>query len=384
MKKILFIAIVAIAFVSCKEKYNVEVNGKIVGSSGSVVYLVESTITGDLIIDSLKVNDSEKFSFQTNITEQTFYKVRNGLEAITLIVKPDDRISLNANTAGLIESAVIEGSNESSKYLELVKDFVRTEQKFTELRNKLSSLRVTDGYSEESKYEIDKEYLTEKIRHRNKCAMYIQENPTSLSSLLVVYHKFSDGKYILSKGVDLPFIKIACDSLVKYFPNSKRVELLIKDFDLMKNEANSQVLNDIVQSAQTSLPELLLPNYKGDSISLSSLKGKVVILNFWSYTDKGSVSNNQFLKSLYNEYKSKGLVIYSVSLDNNIEEWNKAVNFDQLPWINVIDTNYPNTIQTRIYNITSIPSYFIIDKDGEIVGRDLPLKRLKIRIENKL
>jgi len=384
MKRIFLFAIATTILFSCSEKKNVEISGKIDKGNGKTIYLIESTTKGDIIVDSTILNQKSTFLFKQNIEQQKFYKLNSETESILLLAKPNDKIVVNTNISDLTTNASISGSSESEKYLSLVKELKNTEKTISELKEKHNQLLLSENYSTDIKNDIEKEYLKAKILYRNKAAKYIQDNPTSLTSILVVYQKFSDGKYILNKEIDLPFIKIACDSLTKHFPKNSRVELLVKDYNNMTKTAESIAFNEFIQASESSLPELLLPNTEGKEISLRGLKGKVVILNFWSYTNKESVANNLVLKSLYKEYNSRGLEIYSVSLDRNREEWKKAVNFDQLPWINVIDTNYPETIQTRTYNVTQVPTFYLINRDNEIIGRDLSLKRLKIRIEHQL
>ena len=117
---------------------------------------------------------------------------------------------------------------------------------------------------------------------------------------------------------------------------------------------------------------------------LSSLKGKVILLSFWASTNKDSRLFNRELKRVYNKFKSRGVEIYQVSLDNNKVYWEAALLQDELPWINVCELSYPNSYAASIYNVTQLPTNFLISKKGEIVGRNLQGTLLDDKIQENL
>jgi hypothetical protein len=109
------------------------------------------------------------------------------------------------------------------------------------------------------------------------------------------------------------------------------------------------------------------------------------LLSFWASWNKESINENLKLKSFYQKYKNKGFEIYQVSLDNNKEAWQQAVNFDELPWINVSDLAYPNSEAAMRYNIQSLPTHFLLTKDqSDILGKNLSTRDLEIKLSNHL
>jgi peroxiredoxin len=112
--------------------------------------------------------------------------------------------------------------------------------------------------------------------------------------------------------------------------------------------------------------DLSLPDLNGKLVSLSDLKGKVVLIDFWASWCGPCRHNNPHLVKLYNKYHGKGLEIYGVSLDENMNNWKKAVHHDKLAWIQVIDDKGWEAPSASSYGVDMIPSSFLIDRRGVI------------------
>jgi len=130
--------------------------------------------------------------------------------------------------------------------------------------------------------------------------------------------------------------------------------------------------------------EIALTSPKGDTISLSSFQGKVVLIDFWaSWCGPCRLSNRQLIK-LYSKYKSKGFEIYGVSLDEDKKDWMKAIKQDKVAWTQVID-NRGWEAQTAIdWGLYQIPTSYLINKDGIIVGMDLEKNDLEKALKDLL
>ena len=99
-------------------------------------------------------------------------------------------------------------------------------------------------------------------------------------------------------------------------------------------------------------------------MTLKSLTGKFVLLSFWASSDRACVSQNLELKKIYEKYKKQGFEIFQVSFDNSPESWKKSVDYDELPWISVIDDTYPNSVVAGNYNVNQLPAK-LPDRKGQ-------------------
>ena len=133
--------------------------------------------------------------------------------------------------------------------------------------------------------------------------------------------------------------------------------------------------------------EIALPSVTGDTIKLSSLKGKVVLLDFWASWCGPCRYTNKNLVKLYAKYKDKGFEIYSVSLDDHAQQWKNAIKKDKIQWLQVNEGGGWEAKTAQTWNISALPTSFLIDKEGKLLAMDLEGKELenalKYLIENK-
>ncbi|MES1221838.1 MAG: TlpA disulfide reductase family protein [Bacteroidota bacterium] len=130
--------------------------------------------------------------------------------------------------------------------------------------------------------------------------------------------------------------------------------------------------------------EIALTNPKGDTVSLSALQGKVVLIDFWASWCGPCRMSNKYLVKLYSKYKSKGFEIFGVSLDEDKKDWVKAINKDKISWSQVIDDRGWQAATAIDWNLYQIPTSYLINKDGIIVGVDLERNDLEKALKELL
>lgn len=158
----------------------------------------------------------------------------------------------------------------------------------------------------------------------------------------------------------------------------KTSAVFVMAFLLMANVVQAQIKQGY------KAPEVALPAATGDTIRLSSLKGKVVLLDFWaSWCGPCRISNKGLVK-LYPKYKDKGFEILGVSLDEDRKDWQQAVKKDKINWLQVNDNGGWESGTASRWGINAIPTSYLIDKDGTLVAMDLEGKELEKALKQLL
>ena len=161
---------------------------------------------------------------------------------------------------------------------------------------------------------------------------------------------------------------------------SRYLELYGKRNPNLTKQLKSAIASIQAQLIGNPAPEIALPNPQGDTLRLSSLKGKYVLIDFWASWCGPCRRENPNVVRVYNEYKDKGFEILGVSLDRSKAPWEKAIQQDGLTWLHVSDLNYFNGEAAQTYGVHAIPHTVLVDPDGNIAAKNLRGKAL----ENKL
>ena len=120
----------------------------------------------------------------------------------------------------------------------------------------------------------------------------------------------------------------------------------------------------------TALPEITLPNVNDSMVSLSSLKGKVVLVDFWASWCGPCRQSNPSVVKLYRKYKDRGFEVFGISIDDKKNAWVKAIKQDKIKYIQVNDTGGWNSKVATAFRIEAIPTSFLLDKAGNVVAID--------------
>ena len=381
MKKLLVYLILLISIIGCNNNNKANIKGTIPGAEGKYLVLKNIVISTPVILDSVKIKKSGKFEFNVEINEAGFYQLAFSDNNFSLLLlEPGENSNIRFSGPNLSESYSITGSEGSLLIQELD----------SHLRNTVAKMDSITVIYKENMDKPDFDSLSIKLNQSYEKLIKIQRSYsigfilghlTSLASIKALYQKYDPSTYVMNDMKDLQYMKLVADSLEVYYPESKDVMALKADLDKGLAYYNLMRVQNMAKSSEESTLDISLPDQKGDTISLSSLKGKYVLLSFWASWNKESITENLDFKQLYKKYKSSGFEIYQVSFDNDKEAWLRAIRFDELPWISVSDLKYPNSNLVQLYNITQVPSNYFMDKDGVLVARDLHGKALRIKLQ---
>lgn len=368
--RVLFFLVAALLVLGgCKKEKEFTIRGKITHAEDQTIVLEELHTTSLKKIAETKINKKGEFEISAMTGIPTFYLLKlNDQSFITLLVDSAETVTVEADAANFDREYNIEGSP-GSEQVKLL------DSKLKETRHKLDSIRSLDNlYKGNPEYdsvrprwaeEYDK-IVQEQIDFSTN---FVRENPFSMASVLALYQKFGtdDPSFIVR---DLQVMKTAASALNSIYPKSEQVQALYNNTLQIVREKQSADMKKFIQEQGDNSPDIVLPDPSGNEVALSSLRGKVVLLQFWAAVDRASRIQNPVLVEAYNKYKRKGFEIYQVSVDVNRAEWVDAIDQDKLNWINVGDME-GSRLAAAVYNVQSVPFNYLLNKEGEIVAKNL-------------
>lgn len=353
--------------ISCNSEQKFHVKGQFSSATNQVIYLEHRALSGIEIIDSTKLGANGSFSFKGLAPQNPeFYQLRIDGKAVPFVVEGDEDINVVGDLKDLHNSFKVENSieNDQIKVIDLKTQEVKSQI------NHLESIHSQKGID-------DLEYLSsiDSVLNVYKLdiAKIILGNPSGPAAYYAVFQKINN--YLIFDPYDkkdYPMYGAVATSWDKNYNGTDRAKHLY-DFTMTalkvrkKQEQQVAMLENAPVITNTSLPDISLKDVDGKSVSLSSLIGKVVVLDFTVYNSEFSPKHNIDLNNIYSQLKSQGLEIYQISFDSDEHLWKNAAN--NLPWVTVRD---PESVYSRLlstYNVRDVPTAFVINKEGDIVSR---------------
>ena len=382
MKRTLII-IVLVALISCSRN-NVKIKGSVDGGTDSWISVEHLDVNRTSVVDSVKVEKDGSFSLSLKIYEPGIYILRNDQgNIINLLPSPGEDINILTSNNSFGKNYEIEGSDESEKIRSLVLHLQET-------RFKLDSLELVAASIQDENNPrfalIQNSYIQTVIKQKRYTIRFLVENMKSLSSVYALYQKYDEENYILNEEADLQYFIAVADSLEVSHPNTSLITSLRADITSQQARFQErQQLNSLLNSAiEADLMGLSIADRNGNEIRLSSLKGNVVMVFFWASGNQKSVNALIDLQSIYNRYHSQGFEVYAISLDNDKLAWMSSMDFNEFDWFNVSELSYPDSKAGQLYNVTELPANYLINREGEVVEKNLYGRTLAIWLDNLL
>lgn len=373
--KFLYVAAAAAIAAACTPAARIDGVIESAPSSDVVVKLLE--VNRYEILDTVKTDASGHFSCKVNVEEgqpEFIYLFHNDRRIASLLLETGDKVSISADTLG---NYTVEGSEESARLAQVEKEYSAAQARLQAIALQLET--AEGSQAEALRQQLGKEY----IDYYRQCVKYVLENSRSLTAVPVLYQSFGANLPVFGQSTDaIHFVNVA-DSLALSYPDSKYVKALKKEaerrYGYLELEAK-------LRNAETvGYPDIVLPDVNAQKIRLSEVDSKVIMLYFWSASDASQkMFNLDVLKSLYEDYHSRGFEIYQVALDPDKAGWARTVKNQNLPWINVCDGLGADSQYVVTYNIPALPATYII-ADGELVdGQVVDEKSLRKLLDELL
>jgi len=377
--------IVGMVAASCKSN-NIEINGKLINPiKEEYIYLDELQPEKLVTVDSAMVFDDGTFTFSRNVEKPSFYLLKTDeTNFLTMLLEPGQSIKITAYRDSLNYPVNISGSKGTSLMNDYNIELRKTISKLTSLRDVYLRNLDTPQLPEvmDRLDSLANIYLNNLNAFTKK---YIDENLTSLISMVALYQQVAPNEYVLHPEKDLKYFVKVDSALFLEYSEYEPVKSLHEQVQALVADFKGHEFSSPAADGGAVAPEISLPGPQGDTIKLSSTRGKVVLLDFWAAWCAPCRRENPTLVKAYEMYNGKGFEIFQVSLDKTREAWLKGISDDHLEkWIHVSDVKYWNSEVVPLYNIESIPANFLLDREGRIIASNLRGDMLLVKLEEVL
>jgi thiol-disulfide isomerase/thioredoxin len=379
---LLIISITTVSFGRAPKK--VEIMGIIENAAGKTLYLNAFINNTPVIIDSVVVKKNGKFKLAVNVVKPDFYSIGFSKQDYALLVLDSENtseiINFNADGLKIMETYSITGSKDSEIVKTLVLLLSNHSKWKKEYSNGLKDPKFTPQQKADTKRKLDS--LDKNFMYKRD--QFINNNYKSLAVLTTMGY--------LNPQTDLVLYKKIEEGLAESVPNTAyhlAVQTQVKQIEMQnenrKKEAAERKRLEQLTAIGSIAPELNFPNPNGEVITIESLRGNYVLIDFWASWCRPCRAENPNVVKLYNDYKDKGFTVYSVSLDKDKNRWLGAIKQDNLYWPNhVSDLKQWKSEAVKTYGFTGIPFTVLINKEGEIIAKNLRGAALENKIKELL
>ena len=360
MRNVLTIIVCALAVFSCQTaKDEFSIKGTISGVETGKIYLLKVVDDLPQIIDTADVVDG-KFNFKGTMEMPDIRLLRlNEQDYLAQFFLDNSSITVKARKDSL-RGTKITGSPSQDIFQIYITEMEKLNKEAMALQGKYQNAMTTGDTNEAEKAKIDYQAMVDNNTFYTK--NFVREHANSVVSAYITLVQLASQ----IEGAEL-------DSIVsKFTPEISASEYVVKLKELVQEQKKTAI--------GVEAPDFTMNDTEDKPVKLSSLRGKVVMIDFWASWCAPCRQENPNVVKLYNQYHEKGFEIIGVSLDKDKANWIQAIKDDQLSWIHVSDLQYWQNAAARLYGVNAIPQTYLLDKDGKIIAKGLRSEQLAAKL----
>lgn len=376
-----FIA-VALILTSCNKKTEEGpvfiVKGNIENGADKSISIYNIAEGGAKEISTAKLDGNGNFEFRVTSPEHFDFYLLNVEECGTIVFIADstETITINSDAKNLVQDYTIDGNEENQRIKEL--------QMLRDALEKQVSIMASSTSPAVVKTEREIRAVVDEFKENIK-KQYIIPAPGSASAYYALTMTLGGSPIFnpMADRNDCRCFAAVATNYKRLYPETKHTKRITKiaEEGLKATRPTQQVELEVEERSATitDMFNLKLPQANGDTIALSSMQGKVILLDFTIYENTEIGGRNIKMRELYNKYKNKGFEIYQVSFDRREHFWQQSA--ANLPWTCVRDASGASA---RLFNVQVLPTFFLINKKGEVILRDEQIENTEKEIEKLL
>ena len=367
-KMICAMAALTMLATACKDKgEQFEINGRIAEADGKTLYFEAVTLNGIEALDSTRLDEDGQFCFQgTRPFNPEFYRLRIDRQIVNLSVDSTETIHVEAELPDMGTDYEVEGSGNCQTLKEINNKLIALQQSIKDITNDKA---LTLGEQERLVHEKINLYKNEMKMH------YIMENPASAPAYFALFQTVNGSLIFnpINNPDDIKFVGAVATAWDANYPGTSRTENLhnIAIQGMKNTKRPTPVSLEVIDPGQRSAAGIIdieLPDIHGKNRKLSDIRNKVVLLDFTAYSLPSSQERIMQMRGLYDKYSSLGFDIYQVSIDPDEHYWKTAC--EHLPWTCVYESRGEASGYLGSYLVRRLPTYFLINRHGDLVARD--------------
>ena len=376
----IFLIFSSVVFSSCSggvddeeiKTNNFEISGTVKGASGKKIVLISINPDGQQKELAKTIVDGKgNFRIDGHIDFFDAYQLflENEQKILELAIAPNDKIKLNTSYADFDLNPQISGvswAKQANTFTKLKSDFLGKQNQYR--KDKSTATR------EESQL-----FLSGLMAQLDSNVVQLVKSNINSEFNLVLFSFLAPVQSMDEWNSDnLTLMKQVVTFLKGKYADAPRVQMIEQQTSQIERIYEEERL---MKEGKIDAPDFTVKTPEGKEIKLSSLKGQVVLIDFWASWCGPCRQESPNVVRLYNQYKADGFTVFSVSLDEKADKWKEAIQKDGLIWPNHgSDLQGWKTPLTQLYQFNSIPHTVLVNKEGKIIARGLR----GISLENKL
>jgi thiol-disulfide isomerase/thioredoxin len=327
--------------------------------------LLEVSSEGMQVLDSSRTNANGDFELTGNVKEAIICQLQwDDNSAVYMVVDNNTNARVEISGSGsdisyALSGKGIEASADMKGLIDINTKYILQLQNIQELAQRLP--QTEESYAEATR--LQQQYYAQLAERKEA----IRNFALGLKKSIIPYFVIASG---MLEELDFKLLEHALNAAKSYSETSKYT----RDMQVRFDQEKSLTVGAIA-------PDIKLKQPDGKELALSSLRGKVVLIDFWASWCGPCRRENPFNRQLYYNYKNKGFEIFGVSLDQDAGRWKGAIAADSLNWYHVSDLGGWASAPAKLYKVSSIPATYLLDKEGRILAKGLRGEQLQAKLE---